>query len=258
MSKNIVISDMQEKLFMKSYFEYLKKAEYQNRAFFTDFYNRDWMAQMLKQYGGFVPSHMIFYFGGYEDAERQMMGISPYELSEEEWPMVCLKIEVKTGIGKALTHRDFLGALLGLGIVREAIGDIILAPFGAYVILEAQMADYVSYSLTSIGRYQNISLLQISFSEIEPLTPNIKTMQVTVASLRMDAIIAAGFGISRTTAAKLIAADKAKCNGVSTQTSYQVKQGDSVTLRGYGKIKIGPTLGMSKKEKLRIVIDKYI
>ena len=74
----------------------------------------------------------------------------------------------------------------------------------------------------------------------------------------MDAIIAAGFGISRTTAAKLIAADKAKCNGVSTQTSYQVKEGDSVTLRGYGKIKIGPTLGMSKKEKLRIVIDKYI
>ncbi|WP_054740493.1 YlmH family RNA-binding protein [Cellulosilyticum ruminicola] len=253
-----MISDMQEKLFMKSYIEYLKKAEYQNRAFFTDFYNRDWMAQMLKQYGGFVPSHMIFYFGGYEGAERQMMGISPYELGEDEWPMVCLKIEVKTGIGKALTHRDFLGALLGLGIVREAIGDIILAPFGAYVILEAQMADYVSYSLASVGRYQNISLSSISFNEIEPLKPNTKTMQVTVASLRMDAIIAAAFGISRTTAAKLIAADKAKCNGVSMQVSYQVKEGDTVTLRGYGKIKIGPMLGMSKKEKLRIVIDKYI
>lgn len=258
MSRNIVISNMQEKLFMKSFFEYLHKAEHQNRAFFTDFYNKDWMVQMLKQYGGFVPSDMIFYFGGYEGAERQMMGISPYELIREEWPLTCLKIEVKIGIGKPLTHRDFLGALLGLGIVRESIGDIILAPFGAYVILEEQMADYVSCNLTSIGRYQNVVVTAIRFDEIVPESPNIKTLQATVSSLRLDAIIAAGFGISRTTATKLIAADKAKCNGVSVANSYLVKEGDSVTLRGYGKIKIGPTLGISKKERLRVVIDKYI
>ena len=258
MKRALAISDIKEKLFMQSYFEYLHKAEHQNRTFFTDFYNKDWMVQMLKQYGGFVPSHMIFYFGGYESAERQMLGISPFPIEDWQWPITCFKIEVKTGIGKPLTHRDFLGALLGLGIVRETIGDIILAPFGAYIIIEAQMASYISTHLRSIGRYQNITLTEIGFQEIVPEAPNIKTLQVTVASLRLDAIIASGFGISRTTAAKLIAAEKAKCNGVTVSASYLVKEGDSVTLRGYGKIKIGPTLGISKKEKLRIAIDKYI
>ena len=236
------ISDPQEKLFVKSFLEYMYKAEQQNRAFFTDFYNKDWMVQILRQYVGFIPEGMIAYFGGYEDAERQMISIAPYPLEIWEWPMSSLKIEVKTGIGKALTHRDYLDALLGLGIVREAIGDIILAPFGAYVILKAQIVDYVSVHLTSIGRYQNVTLTAISFEEIVPELPNIKTMQLTVASLRLDAILAGGFGISRGVAAKLIQADKAKCNGVIVSASYLVKEGDTVTLRGFGKLKVGPTL----------------
>lgn len=251
-------TDLQEKLFINNFFDYLQKAEKQNRAFFTDFYNKDWMVQILKQNGVFIPEHMIAYFGGYKEAERQMMGIAPYPLEVWEWPMVCLKIEVKIGIGKTLTHRDYLGALLGLGIVREAIGDIMLTAQGAYVILSTQIADYVSLHLTSIGRYQNLTITAISFEEIVPELPNIKTVQLTVASLRLDVILAGGFSISRATAAKLIAADKAKCNGVTVSASYLVKEGDSVTLRGYGKLKVGPTLGMSKKEKLRITIDKYI
>lgn len=252
------VSDPHEKLFIKTINEYIHKADLQNRPFFTDFYNKSWMVQTLEKYIGKGQLVHCQFFGGHEEAERQILGFCPYAITESDLPIGCLQIFVKTGIGKPLCHRDFLGALLGLGIERDAIGDLILKPFGAYVIMKKNMMDYVRISLTGIGRYQNIEVEEVGFESLEIEEPKIKTLSVTVASLRLDAILAAGFGISRSNAVKLIQADKAKCNGMSVTASYILKEGDSVTLRGYGKIKIGPMGGLTKKDRLRIMIEKYI
>ncbi|MDF2878198.1 MAG: hypothetical protein K0S30_1294 [Clostridia bacterium] len=252
------ISDPKEKAFVKSVLEYMHKSDIQNKPFFTDFYNAEWMHQMLQKHIGINNLSGYRLFGGYEEAERQMLGFFPTYETDFLFPIACLKVSVKTGIGRALSHRDFLGALLGLGIERDTIGDIMLKPFGAYILIKETMAEYVSYMMTGIGRYHMIEIAAIDFSELEIDKPQTKEINTTVASLRIDAILSAAFGLSRGTCTKLIQNDKAKCNGTDISASHLLKQGDIVTLRGYGKIKLRQINGITKKERLHICIEKYI
>lgn len=252
------ISDPKEKVFIKTALEYSNKADAQNKAFFTDFYNAEWMKQTIQKHIGMNNLFGYSFFGGYEYAERQMLGFFGAYGEDQVFPIGCLKIVIKTGIGKSLTHRDFLGALLGLGLERDTIGDIIIKSFGAYVIAKKNIIDYISYSLTGIGRYQNIEITEIDFSELEVEAPQFKEINTTVASLRIDVIISAGFGISRTVCTKLVQNDKATCNGICVSPSYVLKEGDIATLRGYGKMKLKSINGTTKKDRIHICIEKYI
>ncbi|MDF2593780.1 MAG: hypothetical protein K0R69_121 [Clostridia bacterium] len=252
------ISDPKEKAFVKSALEYMRKADTQNKAFYTDFYNADWMRQVIQKHIGTNNLTGYKLFGGYEEAERQMLGFFPGYETDFLFPIDCLKVNVKTGIGRALSHRDFLGALLGLGIERDTIGDIMIKPFGAYIIIKDIMTEYISYMMTSIGRYHTIEISAIELRELKIDKPETKEINTTVASLRTDAVLSAAFGLSRGTCTKLIQNDKAKCNGTDISPSHLLKQGDVVTLRGYGKMKLKQINGITKKERLHICIEKYI
>lgn len=252
------ISDPREKAFIKTVMEYTYKADIQNKAFFTSFYNKEWMEQTIQKHIRLNNLSNYKFFGGYEYAERQILGFFPYYDTERVFPIAYLKINVKTGIGKPLSHRDFLGALLGLGLQRDTIGDIILKPFGAFLIIESHMTDYIRGVLTGIGKYHSIDINEISLLELEIEAPKTKEIYTTVASLRADVIAAAGFGISRTTSAKFIQNEKARCNGIEVSSSCLLKEGDIITLRGYGKIKLKQVNGLTKKDRLHICIEKYI
>ncbi len=252
------IKDPKEKQFIKTLLEYSLRVEKQQVSLFTDFHDGLWMRQMVERYIG--TSHLITcsYFGGYEGAQRQIIGIlAPYDL-EPEPPISCLKVVVKTGIGKPLTHRDYLGALLGLGLQRDVVGDIIIASHEAYIILKANMASYVCCALTQIGKYSISDMEEVPFSELPDIKPSTKLIQTTVASLRADAVLCAGFGISRGNCAKLIQGDKALCNGIKVASSTLLKEGDILSLRGYGKMRLQQINGQTKKERVHICIEKYI
>lgn len=252
------IKDESERQFVKTVAMYMDKAELQYRPFFTDFYNIDWMKSMMVQYLQGYHEDLYTFFGGYEGAERQVMCICPYEIERSDYEIVALKLEVKTGIGRALSHRDFLGAILGLGIDRKQIGDIIVKPFGAYVILSRSMADYVSSQLLSIGRYQKIEISQVAFEKLEIDAPQVKVINQTVSSLRMDAVAACSFGMSRSECAKLIQGEKLRCNGSIVGVSDLIKEGDVLTMRGYGKAKFVAINGQTKKERIHITIERYV
>lgn len=252
------IQNPEEKQFIRQIQNALYLSEAKYRESFTDFYHFDWMQSVYKKYLGDTLAEGLTYFGGYEGAERQILGCAPFELSSEDFPISCLKVIVKTGIGKALSHRDYLGALLGLGIERDKIGDIIVKSFGAYVIVSKVLVDYIMISLTGIGRYQNIEIISIPFSEIEMEAPQTKCIETTVASLRLDVLTAAGLHLSRSAVLKLIAAGKVKCNGMETSGRINLKEGDHVTVRGYGKIKLSQVNGLTKKDRIHVVIEKYV
>ena len=252
------IKDSEERRFIKTILEYSQKGETQNRPFFTDFHNKDWMQTMINQYLGDTVKASCTFFGGYKDAERQMLGVCPYDLSYQAFPLTVLEVKVKTGIGKQLSHRDFLGALLGLGIERETVGDIIIKSFGAYIIIKQDMLPYIRAHLTCIGKYQNIEINEIDFEAVSVDPPATKIIQTTVASLRLDVIVAAAFNLSRGSASQLIQNDRVKCNGVIRGTSQLISQGDFVTVRGYGKMKLQQVNGYTKKDRLHITIEKYI
>ncbi len=252
------INDADEKRFVKMMLEYSKRSEQQFRPIFTDFYNKEWLLSMIDRYIEESTKQMCYFYGGFEEAERQVLGIAPYEIQEEDFPIMALELKVKTGIGKALTHRDYLGALLGLGIERETIGDIVIKPFGAYIIANESMVSYINSNLLSIGKYQNIEHQVIPFSQLQINPPQIKSYETTVASLRLDVIVAAGFGLSRGVCTKLIQADRVKCNGVTSTNKQLIKEGDHITVRGYGKIKLKQISGLTKKDRIHITIEKYV
>ena len=253
-----LIKDEGERQFVKMVAMYLEKADTQYRPFFTDFYNFDWMQSMMQHYFSGLYEDSYHFFGGYEGAERQILCVCPYPLEAQDYDISVLKIEVKTGIGKALSHRDFLGAILGLGIDRKQIGDIVVRPFGAYVILQKTMVDYVIGQLLAIGRYQKIEITEIPFEAIEVDKPKTKVITSTVSSLRVDAVAAVCFGMSRSECVKLIQGEKLRCNGLIAGSSDPVKQGDTLTLRGYGKAKLVSINGQTKKDRLHITIEKYV
>lgn len=250
------ISDPEEKYFIKTVWQSVQKAEYGYIQFFTDFYEQKWMETIIKRYLGVSVLDKVTFYGGYVNANRQILGIcSLYEKCE--FPIVCLKITVKMGMGKSLTHRDFLGALLGLGLERSVIGDIVIKPFGAYIMVKQQLADYICMALTSIGKYQHLLIERVIDTTDIIDTPRVKLVEASVSGLRADAVFAAGFGISRTAVTKLFHANKAKCNGIMITSNTLLVEGDVGTLKGYGKIKLKKIGGKTKKNRTHISIEKY-
>ena len=252
------IKDIEEKQFVKTITDYVYRANKQNRPFFTEFYNKDWMENLLNQYCSKESYIEYTFFGGYEGAERQILAVTPYELNNEDFDLGALNIEVKTGLGKALSHRDYLGAILGLGIERDRIGDIIPHESGAYSIVGASMIPYIRSQLLTIGRYQKVVVEEVPLSHLTIIKPKTKEINTTVSALRMDAVTAAAFGLSRSECTKLIQGEKAKRNGVSVSSSELLSEGDTITLRGYGKAKLKIINGYTKKERLHITIEKYV
>lgn len=251
------IADQDEKHFLKMVIEYNEKASRQYRMLSTPFYNRDWMEEVLNRYHFLTQLESYTFLGGYEYAERQVLAFG-YEETYMECPIRALKITVKTGIGKPLSHRDFLGALLGLGIKRETIGDIIPTDFGAYVIVQEEMSDFIGTYLTGIGRYQKITVEEITFEEMQIESPKTKAVTGTVPSLRVDAIFALAFGVSRSEVVKLLEQERGKVNGMSVRGSQLMKVGDTGTLRGYGKMRLSAINGYTKKERMHLTIEKFI
>lgn len=253
------VKDEQEKNFLKTVEAYSLRADKQQRNVYTCFYPQDWMMEVITKYIGLQQLPNVRFFGGYASAERKVMGfLIDEEVEEEDLPFTVLKITVKTGIGKDLSHRDFLGAILGLGITRSKIGDILIKPFGAYLIVMKDISEFITWSLTSIGRYTNIMVEEAKFEVLEASLPQVKCIETTVASLRADAVFATAFNLSRTSVSKLIQNDKAKCNGITVTLAAPLKEGDIGSLKGYGKMRLKTVNGKTKKDRLHITIEKYI
>jgi RNA-binding protein YlmH len=177
-------------------------------------------------------------FGGAEGCERKLLGFSPYweELTEEDFPIDQIEIIFSKTGGKGLSHKDFLGSILGLGIDRAKIGDIFIFEKRAVAFVNKSVSDFIIIGLKSVGRVSvEASIVQDEFF-IPPLL-EYKETAVNVASLRLDAVISAGFLLSRSLSLKLIQGDKAQINWVNiSNPSAAVKKGDSITLRGHGRL----------------------
>lgn len=247
-----------ENRFIELLQDYIKRADEQNRVLFMDFYNVQWMEALIAHYIK-MPSYIRYYsFGGYEGAERRKLAISPFEITDEWFDISALEIEVKVGIGKKLSHRDYLGAILGIGIKREKIGDIILSDAKAYILLDTTFVSYVMSQLQAIGKYKSIVIKPVSLVDLPAPETNIKTIKMVVSSMRVDAIVAAMFGLSRADSVKLIKGDRVKKNGLQTKVSESVKEADTISVRGFGKAKLAQINQKTQKGKVNITIEKNI
>lgn len=203
----------------------------------------------------------IFYFGGYGEAERKMICYLPDYLDntalfDSDSPVVCLRATFHCSDDP--THRDFLGALMGLGIARETVGDICIARGSCDFFVTAEIAPYLLQNFTSAGRVK-INISQIPLTEAAIPIPELKEIHDTVASLRLDSIVAAGFRIGRTLALQYIVSGKASIDGLLCEKpDKSVSEGMRISVRGLGKIKLSTINGQTKKGRISVVIHRYI
>lgn len=201
-------------------------------------------------------SSPVSLWGGYDEAERTVIcfGEREYFSDNKDYPIKCISIKpVNQKFADALSHRDFLGSLMGLGLRREVLGDIIINNNCGYVFCLDTIAPYIVGNLTQVRR----TAVRCEITETLPETvlPKPENCEYIVSSERIDVIVASVCKISRSQALLLFHQDKVFVNGtVKENPSYTVKKGDLISVRGFGRIKYNGVLRSTKKERLVISV----
>ena len=196
--------------------------------------------------------------GGYQGAERNIFLFLPDWMEPEtaESPLRCLRASFRPEF--QLSHRDFLGSLMGMGVVREKIGDILVTQESADLIVLDTVAEFLLSSWDSAGRAK-LTVTEIPAAHLHIPQVRCEEIRDTVSSLRLDAVCATGFRMARGKAADLIASGHVQVNWrACTKADKLLAAGDTVSARGYGKFQLSEVGGVTKKGRTAIVVKRYI
>ena len=200
------------------------------------------------------------FWGGYPDAERVMAafhdGVPP---EPGEWPIRTVRITWNAKFAHP-EHRDLLGAVMGLGMERDAMGDIAMGMWRdapcAWLFVTPEMADYVASNLEGAGRASVKAEVTDDFPAISP--PEGSELRVTVQNPRLDAVLAAGWRLSRAEAQRLMAAGMVKLNHVvNLHADARVEKGDLISARGHGRIRVMDMPGESRRGRTIVTLFRY-
>lgn len=223
----------------------------------TDFLSPPVLAEVARVFGRLTEIEMLTW-GGYPQAERQRLGIARAELALDRSQIPLAAVDIAGNfLFDPASHRDFLGAIVGTGVVRDKIGDIIvLGERGAQAIVVPEMVEFLETALVQV-RSVPVKTQAIDLSELKVTPPQKKEMTTVEASMRLDAIASAGFGISRSKMAEAITGGEVRVNWKEvTQSSYSVQPGDLISLRGKGRLQVGE-VAVTKKQRYRVQLTRY-
>lgn len=199
----------------------------------------------------------VVFCGGYPDAERVVAAFLPDYMSEQDvdWPISFLIITPSDG--KTYNHRDYLGSLMSLGIKRQVMGDIIIDGGKAYLFCQDSIEEFIINNLTHVAG-TSVNVRRADSSDDLPQR-KFEKITGTVASERLDTVVALAANTSRSRAAEFITAGNVMVNGREMlKTTFVPKTGDIFSVRGKGKFVYGGALGVSRKGRTVIEIKKYI
>ncbi len=238
-----------QRAYLDRFRELARRAAFRGETAFTRFLEPAWEEDaraVARETGA-----KVAFFGGHEDAERRIAAFwSDVEPEEREYPLECLEARWSAKFSSP-GHRDFLGALMGLGVVRESLGDIAVLEGRALMIVHRDVAGFVRASLESVGR---ASVRVESFSgEMQWPAPAGETLTRTVAQLRLDAVLAAGYNLSREEAQAKIRSGLVKRNHqVELRGDFRLQEGDLLSVRGMGRLILQNVGAQTKKGRIAI------
>ena len=225
---------------------------------FSDFLNLNELNILHTTPKDMLPSRYETY-GGYELAERQIAAFLPDALYYEyHYPISVIKISpVNRKFAEDLSHRDFLGGILHLGIERSCIGDLIIEGSTCHAFVIDSMADFICEQLTRV-RHTVVKTEKVERDSFE-YTPRLQTIKGTVASVRLDTVLSVAFPMSRSRLTGLIEGAKVFVNGkLITSNGYRLKEGDIISVRGMGKLIFQGVLSETRKGRQYIQVGKYM
>ena len=201
-------------------------------------------------------------YGGFEGAERKICAFLPDWQEEEDWlaqaGQVLGALRCPFPREAELSHRDILGSLMGLGITREKLGDILISEGKCQVLALREALPILLTQWESAGRWR-LRPAEVPLDRLEVTPPEVKVIRDTVAALRLDAVAACGFSTSRAKAAELISAGRMSVNHREClKGDRPVAEGDVLTCRGLGKCVVKEVLGQSRKGRIMLMLERYL
>lgn len=195
-------------------------------------------------------------WGGYGEAERAILAFCPDEADEVYYPLAALQITATDG--RVFSHRDYLGAILGLGIKREKIGDIIIGDDCAFVFCDDSVSEFVCLNLTGVYS-SGVSCTPAADDRVFSYKRKYEESRVTVASLRLDCIVSSATGLSRDKSMALIERGLVRHNyDIAKSPSSKVADGDVISMRGYGKMMIKTDQLTSRKGRVIVCLKYFV
>lgn len=250
-----------DSFFVQHLFDLAERAKRYGSPVFTDFMTTKELSLFFNHIRSFQDVSVAAW-GGHEDCQHKMGGFFPYyeDIVPDcsVFPIQCLCVEaVNAKFAKEIGHRDYLGAILNLGIERSMIGDIRISNHTAYVFCNQDFVPFILNGLTLIRRTSVRCRVIEDIEEIPAQEYEIR--QCSVASLRLDNIVAAMIGSARGKAGELITQGKVFADYEERTTNhYRCKDNTSITIKGYGKYKLYVQGELTRKGKQKITIYKYI
>ena len=248
-----------EKYFIDQVMDWVQQVEFQYSPYLTPFLDprEQYIVEAIIGQHSEVKAEA---FGGYETAERKRLFLSPsyFDSKQEDYEIKITEIRYPKKFAE-LSHGKILGTLMGTGIKREMIGDIISDGEDWQFFADASIMQYLLTSLTKIGNI-TVQLEEVPYTAILMPKDSWDERLEIVSSLRLDVVLASVFNVSRQKSKELISSNKVKVNWNETERPDIILDiHDVVSIRGYGRIRIEAIEGKTKKEKIRLklgVLDR--
>lgn len=239
--------------FIKKIEDLYKRSVNRNIVAYTGFLTPVEKQIIVKKLGG----KKIFFAGGIESAERVRAFFLPDYMDDVDINEYIVAFKVDFSFSK-LSHRDFLGALLSLGIERRCLGDIYVFEKEAYFFVTSDIAKFIKANLDKVGNI-GVKIREVNFEEVKADQPKFKEITFAVSSLRLDSIVAGAIKESREKANGFIKNGKVLLNYLICENpSKEVKVGDIFSVKGYGKYCLDEVKGETRKGKQFIKVNKYV
>lgn len=259
------IGDEEDKILVSRLFDKIEQSNKRNSIEYTDFLNlaqRQLLEKVIKELriDNYIAS------GGYENAERTVLAIYPSKLEELvennqfslDTIFGVIRIILPNELKGMYFHRDYLGAIIKIGMKREKVGDIITCQNGADIIVLKEAQQYVLEGLKQLKRFSKAEFELVSLKELNVEEPKTKVLNVIIPSMRLDSLLSEALRTSRAKALEIIKEERVFVNHeLFTKGSKEVKKDDVITVRGKGRFKVGEVLNTTKKGNLVVEVIKF-
>ncbi len=247
----------EERQFLAHFLDLCLRARKERSCVFTDFLTPG-EAILAEQAANGIADLVLYASGLVDGAERKVLAICHDQCgpSEEEFGLIALEIVSNNKKELELRHPDVLGAMLGLGIVRKVLGDIIITPTAAYCICRENIAPVILGELQQVGRV-GVTVSIVGVEDLPKKEENWPEISVSVASLRLDAVLAAVYHMSREEASRKIKSGQVKVNfREEIRPAINLEENDLVSVRWHGRFRIKATAGQTRSGRQRLIISR--
>lgn len=243
--------------------EFVEKRNSIENTDFLSLHQRGILEKVLKM----ISYKNYIIYGGYENAERTMVILYPEKLEtvfetglfDYHNIMQVIRIVLPNEMRGKYSHRDYLGAVVKVGIKREKVGDIVVSLDGADMIVSEEVVSYLITNLSELTRFSKSKFEVCKIEELNIVPPKIEIVKIIIPSMRVDSIVSEIIRTSRSKAMEIIDEERVFINSeLVTKNAKILKENDMITVRGKGRFRVKQILNSTKKGNLVVEIEKYV